>query len=313
MAVNVVAAANRIFQEFNTTMLKAFDESPRVWPAYAMEVPSSSRSSMYAWLADQATVREWSGSRVANEMGTRTWEVINRQFELTYKFKVNQINDDLSGLVGAAVMRARSDGRKWARHEDLLMATVLEAGTSALCYDGQYFFDTDHPVDLDGISSTSTYSNSLSGVLTHANYNAALVQMHSYKLEDGSPMVPPGTKLSLIVPPALALTAKQIVSIETLTAAAAYGLYGTGGMSTNPFVGTATIVENAYLTSTTRWYLTADDAGIKPLMFQRRQALETNEQGVGTQLYFDKKEISIGGDARYEGSYTLPQLALTSA
>jgi phage major head subunit gpT-like protein len=153
MSVNVQAAINRIFQEFDTTLLKSFDEAPVIWPAYAMEVPSSSRSSIHAWLGDQAVVREWFGKRKQNSMGTRSWEVVNRNWELSYGFEVNQIADDLSGLVGAAVMRARSNGRKWARHEDLLVAAALEAGITKNCYDGQAFFSTSHPNDIEGITS----------------------------------------------------------------------------------------------------------------------------------------------------------------
>ncbi len=311
MSVNTQAAINRIYQEFDTTLLKSFDEAPVIWPAYAMEMPSSARSTIHAWLGDQAVVREWFGKRKLNSMGTRNWEVVNRNWELSYGFDVNQIADDLSGLTAAAVMRARSDGRKWARHQDLLVAATLEAGTSKNCYDGQAFFSTSHPNDIEGITS-GTFSNLLTGsnALSHAAFNTAMVQMHSYKLEDGSPMVPPGSRFNLIVPPALRLAGLQIVKEASLTPAAAYGLYGTSGASDNPFVGAATLVENAFLTSTTAWYLTVDDAGIKPLVFQRRQGVEVNELGIGSQLYFDEKKVQIGMDARYEASYTFPQLAI---
>jgi phage major head subunit gpT-like protein len=310
MSVNVQVAINRIFQEFNTSLLQSFNDSPRVHPAYALEVPSSSRSTLHAWLGDQATVQEWFGKRKARSMGTRNWEIVNRNWELTYSFEANQIADDLSGLVAAAVMKARSNGVKWARHEDSLCASVLEAGPTSLCYDGQDFFSGFHPVDIEGITS-GTFSNlNTSSPLTHANFNTAMVQMHNYKLEDGSPMVPPGTSLVLMVPPALRLKAMQIVTIPVLTAAATYGLYGTSGPSDNPFVGAAQIVENAYLTSDTTWYLIANDAGMKPILMQRRQGVETNELGPGSQLYFEEKKIQIGGDARYSCSYSFPQLAI---
>ena len=58
MSVNVQNSINLIFQEFNTTMLESFNAAPRVWPAYCMEVPSSSRSTLHGWLGDQATVKE---------------------------------------------------------------------------------------------------------------------------------------------------------------------------------------------------------------------------------------------------------------
>jgi phage major head subunit gpT-like protein len=312
MSVNVQAAINRIFQEFNATMIKAFDSAPVVSPKYAVEVPSSSRSTLHAWLGDQATVREWKGSRKHNSFGTRYWEVVNRSWELSYEFDVNQISDDLSSLVAAAVMRARQNGAKWARHKDLLCAATLEAGFSALCYDGQYYFDTDHPVDVEGITS-GTYGNLLTGSpLTHANFYKALKRLHSFKLEDGSPAVPVGTGLKLMYPSALMDAADAILGVKNLTAAASYSLFGTSGATENPLYGKAEPVENAFLTSDTTWYLTAEDDGIMPIMFQRRQAVESNEQGPGSQIYYDQKKVRIGTDARYEASYTLPQLAVAS-
>lgn len=312
MAVDVQGAINRIFQQFDINRIKAFNEAPVVWSKYAMETTSSSRSTLLAWLGNQGVVREWLGSRVQNEMGTRSWEIINREWELSYTFKVNQIRDDLTGLIADAVMMARQNGAQWAQHEDLLCANTLEAGLTATCYDGQPFFDTAHPVDVDGIT-TGTYSNKLSGVLTHANFNAALVQRSKFKLENGAPMIPPGSKLYLVVPPDLDLAADQILVVKNLSAAASYGLFGTAGMSENPLVGKAEKVVNAYLTSTTRWYLTTEYNGMKPIILQRRQGVEQQELGPGSQPYYDKKEIKIGGDARYAASYSLPPLAITSA
>ncbi len=39
-------------------------------------------------------------------------------------------------------------------HPDEKIFGALAAGASSLCYDGQYFFDTDHPVIVDGVAST---------------------------------------------------------------------------------------------------------------------------------------------------------------
>ena len=307
--VVVKAAANRIFQEFRTDLLASYTAAPKIWPAYAMEIPSMSRSTMHAWLGDQAGVREWAGPRIAKGMSTRTWEVVNRKWELTYGFERDQIDDDLSGLVAAAVVNARGQGAKWAKHEDLHIAQVLEAGLTALCWDGQFFFDTDHPTDIDGIVA-GTYSNFLAATaLTFANFNTALVTMQGYKNEDGSPMVMPGS-LTLMVPPALGLAAKALLETTTLTTAAAYSLFGTGGASQNPFLGAAKVVVNQYLTSTTRWFLMATGEPIKPIMLQRRRPLEVQDTGQMSELWFNEEKLQIGGSARYAASYTLPQLAI---
>src|SRR5262245_14102212 len=125
MAVTFNPAVNRIFQQFDTEFLQALRGAPRVWPAFGIEVPSSSRSTMHAWLANSsAFVREWLGARVLNEMGTLIWEVVNRKFELSWKFSEFQLREDLSGLVAMAIQAARGNADKWAEHEDSLVATA---------------------------------------------------------------------------------------------------------------------------------------------------------------------------------------------
>jgi phage major head subunit gpT-like protein len=310
MSAKTVAAINRIYQEFKTDAIKEFDAAPRLWQEYAMEVPSSARSSLHAWLANQASVREWLGSRQAKGMSTRSWEVFNRKWELTYEFERDQIDDDLSGLMASAIMQARSLGEKFARHEDLLIAQALEAGLTSACFDGQNYFDTSHPVDIDGYTS-GTFSNKLTtSALNHSNYNTALVKLMSFKNADGSPMVANLNGLLLMVPPALKLTAQQIVEVQSLTPASSIALFGTSGASQNPLYGSARVVVNPYLTSTTRYFLIAAGGMVKPVMLQRRRPLETQEIAEGSDLWFKEEKILIGGSARYAASYTLPQLAI---
>jgi phage major head subunit gpT-like protein len=309
--LNVVApAVDHLFQEFRTDLFKAIDEAPEEWRDYAMEVPSSSRSSLHAWLANQAVVEEAIGPMKFKGMSSRSWEVLNRKWRLGFEFDRDQIDDDLSGLTSSALMQARAMGGKFVRHQNLLLAATREAGTSALCHDGQFFYDTDHPIDVDGVTS-GTFDNDLALALTHANANTALTGMMNYKNVDGSPMVPM-QGIVCRVPTALAMTAKQIFEIDTLTPAAAYGLFGTSGASKNPLVGRARVVVDQYLTVTNAWYLDAIDGPIKPFMLQSRRPLEMEEQGPGSPIYFEEEKIRFKGSARYAASYTLPQLSLRS-
>ncbi|MCE5420260.1 MAG: Mu-like prophage major head subunit gpT family protein, partial [Acidithiobacillus sp.] len=56
-------------------------------------------------------------------------------------------------------------GRAAAAHPDELAFGLLAAGESTLCYDGQNFFDTDHPVypNVDGTGTAATVSNLQAG------------------------------------------------------------------------------------------------------------------------------------------------------
>lgn len=312
MAVVINAAANRIFQQFDTEFMQSIKGAPRVWPAFGIEVPSSSRSTLHAWLANStAFVREWKGSRALNEMGTLTWEVINRRFELSWKFSEFQLRDDESGLVAMAIAAARGNAEKWAEHEDSIVATAVQNGKTKTCYDGQDFFSASHPTDPTGIVS-GTFSNLLTAKpLNHANLITALQTMRGYKLPDGSPWVGPNSKIKLIVDATNVEVARQITGTAWISPATAYGIVSSGAPSMNILSGVAEPVYNGWLNSEAGvWYLAAENGGVRPIMFQRRQGVEVQELGPGSQLYFDRKEYQIGQDAQYEASYTHPQLMM---
>jgi phage major head subunit gpT-like protein len=309
MSVVTNPAANRIYQEFDTEFLQALNNAPRVWQQFGMEVPSSSRSTLHAWLLDEAQVREWKGSRILNDMGTLTWEVINREWELSWKFSENQIRDDLSGLVALAIQRARGYAQKWARHEDTLIAQTVQSGVSSSCYDGQNFFSNAHPIDPLGITA-GTFSNYRTAMpLNIANVMSGMVQFRSIKLPDGSPWVGPETQLKLIVDASNEFVADMICNSQYLTPSSGFALAGTSGPTENPLRGKLTPIVNPFMNNETGvWYLAAEDAGLRPVMLQRRQAVESQEMGPGSQLFFDRKQYQIGQDARYAASYTHPQL-----
>jgi phage major head subunit gpT-like protein len=312
MSVVNAAAANRVFQEFSTENMRALSGAMRVWRSFAMELPSSSRSTLHAWLANtSAFVREWRGSRVLNEMQTLTWEVINRKWELSWSFNEDQIRDDLSGLVAMAIQQARGMAEKWAEHEDNLVATTVQAGKTSVCYDGQDFFSTSHPTDPTGVVS-GTYSNLLTAKpLTHANLITALQTMRGYTLPDGSPWVGPQTKIKLLVDATNVETARQITGTQWMSPTASYGSAAASAPSQNILQGVVEPIYNGYFNNQAGvWYLAAESAGIRPIMFQRRQAVESQELGPGSQLYFDRKQYQIGQDARYACSYTHPQLMI---
>lgn len=311
MAVVFPAAVNRIFQEFNSTMLSQINESPAVWKSFAMEVPSSSRSTLYAWLYDQAVVREFKGGRYLNDFEAVSYELVNRNWEISWKFSEYQLRDDLSGLTAQAIQMGRTYGQKWIRHQDTLIATTIQAGKTTLCYDGQNFFSASHPTDFFGITS-GTFSNlRTTSALTLANYNAACIQMLGYKLPDGSPWVGPGAKIKLMYEQSNALAAAQILNTPYLTVAAAYGLANTTGPSPTIRVLDAEPILNQYLASEAgTWYLVAEIDGQRPIIFQRRQDVEVSELGPGSDIWFDRKEYNIGQDARYAAGFSHPQLMI---
>lgn len=127
--------------------------------AIATTVPSSTKTNEYSWLGELPDMREWIGERQIQQLKAHGYAVENKDFELTISVKKTDIEDD---NIGAYSMRFTAMGRSVAAHPEKLVWGALANGHQALCYDGQFFFDTDHPV-LDAGGNVTTVSNSLAG------------------------------------------------------------------------------------------------------------------------------------------------------
>jgi phage major head subunit gpT-like protein len=114
----------------------------------ATRVPSTTGANEYGWLGQIPNVREWIGDRVVHGLETHDYTIKNRKFELTIAVKADDIDDDNIGIYSPMFQEM---GRSSLAHYDQLVFDLLKAGWATECYDGQNFFDTDHPVlDEDG-------------------------------------------------------------------------------------------------------------------------------------------------------------------
>lgn len=125
----------------------------------ATKVPSSTASEEYGWLGSMPGMREWVGDRVINGIANHGYSIRNKTFENTVGVPREAIEDDQYGIYSPLFSEL---GRTAAVHPDELVFALLLAGWSTLCYDGQNFFDTDHPV-LDAAGASQSVSNSGGG------------------------------------------------------------------------------------------------------------------------------------------------------
>ncbi|PJN95281.1 head protein [Amaricoccus sp. HAR-UPW-R2A-40] len=152
----------------NTALRKEYSDAyaaaraESVFQRVATVVPSTSASNTYEWLGDFPELREWVGDRVARDMKAQGYQIANRLFEATVSVQRVAIEDDSHGVYGPLSARM---GQSAAQHPDKLIATLMAAGAATLCYDGQNFFDVDHPVypNVDGTGVAETVSNYNSG------------------------------------------------------------------------------------------------------------------------------------------------------
>lgn len=140
MIVNA-SSLRDLFVGYNTSFNKAFGNAVAHWDKVAMRVPSTTAAENYSWLAGMPGIREWIGDRLIHELSAARYVVKNRDFELTIAIRRNDIEDDQYGLYGP---RIEQMGHETKRHPDELVFGLLKEGFTTTCYDGQYFFDTDH-------------------------------------------------------------------------------------------------------------------------------------------------------------------------
>jgi phage major head subunit gpT-like protein len=148
-----------LFRAFNAAFQRGFNNVAPMWPKVATEVPSTTGTEDYGWLGEIPGMREWLGDRVVHNLSQSNYSIKNKKFELTVGVPEDKLEDDTYGVYAPMM---ESLGQSAHRHPDELIWALLAAGFSTACSDGQYFFDTDHPV-LQADGTTATVSNMQAG------------------------------------------------------------------------------------------------------------------------------------------------------
>lgn len=158
MAIVKAAIIQALFTSWKGDFQKGLDSADPQWSKIAMEVKSSSKSNTYGWLGKFPTLREWIGDRVINSMKEHAYTIVNKTFESTVGVDREDIEDDEVGIYSPIFEEM---GRAVQVQPDQLIYSLLASGTTTECYDGQYFFDTDHPVypNADGTGTAESVSN----------------------------------------------------------------------------------------------------------------------------------------------------------
>ena len=149
-----------LYRAFNTAFKQGFDSAPgSMWDKVATLVPSTTKTEDYGWLGKIPRMREWIGDRLIQNLKMHTYSIKNKKFESTVGVDRDDIEDDTLGVYSPIFQTL---GQNAAEHPDELVFALLLLGFTTNCFDGQYFFDTDHPV-LDANGATTSVSNVQAG------------------------------------------------------------------------------------------------------------------------------------------------------
>ncbi len=308
MGVITQARLDALRITYDALFAQVFKDTPTWYDKLSSIVPSGAKSNVYGWIMNSFAMREWVGPRVVQNIVEHEYELTNKLWEMTAQLRREEVEDDILGVFAAFVMPTLAAAAK--THPDILTAQVMQA--NGLCFDGQNFFDTDHPnYNATGVGAT-TYSNAFtSSNLTTDGVNTARSTMAAYIGENGYPLgVVPQT---IIVPPQLELAANTVAKSNT------YAIPASGGGAIGPTTAMATvqnllgtfevIVVPELANAPTIWYLADLSKPAKPFVYQPRVAPELvarfNPQDPAV---FDLDNFIWGCRARYNVGYTLPYL-----
>lgn len=144
---------------FNASFQRGLGRAASQRAIVATEVPSSTSQNEYGWLGKFPKMREWVGDRVINQMAAYRYAIANKDWESTIEVDRNDIEDDNIGIYAPLFEEM---GMSTETHPDELVFALLKAGFSTNCYDGQFFFDTDHAV-LDETGAPVAVANTDGG------------------------------------------------------------------------------------------------------------------------------------------------------
>lgn len=280
-------------------LTKKFDNAMKgaspFYPSICTIVPSEGSDEQYGMLGNSNGVREWLGERKFKELRAANFTIVNKHWESSELIKKTDIADARTLKYGPILEQLAVEA---AYHPDELLFSTIIAGESTACFDGQYFFDTDHAWGDSGTQDNDlTYAAATGTVPTTDEFNAAFHQartaMMKFKNDQGKLLNRPTSTgmsgLMVLVPPEL-----EKVAITALTP----GIIS--GNNTNIVIDPPRVVCSAYLTDAAKFYVINTNSMLKPFVFQAREPLTRQMKGLED---IETKDVKFMTEARYNLGY----------
>ncbi len=284
---------------FRSLFDKAFLAADPLYAKIATVVESASDKESYNWLGAAPAMRQWIDERVPGALRTHAYDVENRKYEATIEIDRETFEDDRLGQIKP---RIEELAVRAAVHPDELTLSLLNSGFTAPCYDGQYFFDTDHAEGASGAQS-----NKLTVALTAPNLETAVERMLGFKDDQGKPLsVMPDT---LLVGADNFFNARQILNSTSIVVAGSSNVEKPSG---NPLSGMLDLLVSPHVDAG-KWFVLATRYPVRPLLFQWRVKPEfTAVTDPSDEYVFSTDTFKYGVRSRCGAGYGLWYLAVGS-
>lgn len=266
----------------------------------SMLFQSDQESETYKWLGMSPAMREWVGGRNAKGFRENGITITNKEYEATMEVLTKELRRDKTGQI---LIRIRELADRTITHWASLLSTLIINGTSTVCYDGQFFFDTDHS---EGDSGTQDNDLTISIVdkdaPTTAEMEAAILscisQILKFKDDQAEPMNENARAFRVMTPINMLTAAMAAINNPTI-------VDGSGSrQATIPTSGfDVTLDANARLTATDVFYVFRSNANVAAFIRQEEEALQIDAIAEGSELEFNENKHHYGVKATRNVGY----------
>lgn len=299
------------------------DEFQRSWASDIgwLNPNSNQDTETYKWLGNVPKFREWVGGRSAGHPKVESYSIKNKLWEQTLEFGIDDLRRDKTAQIQLRIGElAQSGSAFW---EDLVTTLINNGNTSGYTsYDGELFFDTDHPV-----AEMTTGSTTAKNLLTNSEVGALNVNTATAPTPDEAALIiqglvgyfmtfksDQGHLLNAQAKRFTIMTATPGVWGPMSTATSQPAL--TSGAS-NPLLGLKSrgyefdVVLNPNLTSATDVvYIFRTDAKLRPFILQEENGVQVNVIGAGSEEEFKNRRHLFGTSRIGNAGYGLWQYGI---
>lgn len=262
-------------------------------PGVSMLFNSDQESETYAWLSQVPLMQEWlMGARPAKILHEDGILIVNKKFEATVEIPADWFKRDKTGQI---LVRINELADRASSHWASLLTKLIIAGETSICYDGQYFFDTDHVEDASGTQSNKISSFVLNPLQPSIEEIQTAIlkateQMLNFKDSFGEPMNENGREFTVMVPVSFMKSAASALGAELINSSSSniMALGSLGGFSYN-------LAVNPRLSWTNKFAVFRSD-GDSGSAFIRQE-----EEGITVQALGEGSELEFNNDIHRYG------------
>lgn len=277
-------------------LLNQLDTGSNTWVDQVTNfLTTDQESETYVDIGSSPLMREWVGGRQVKQLREMGFSIKGKKYEATLEVLLDDVRRDKTGKIE---MKIRQLADRAKDHDAKLLTTLLAAGSSSLCYDGQYFFDTDHAEGDSGSQSNSiSVDITTPAAPTPAEAETAILKatetILGLKDDQGEPTNASASQFLVMVP---------INHLRGFAGALGTTVILDGGQARNnllPAVGSIAglsygLVVNPRLAATDAFYLFRADGVEKPLIRQMEVDTKVSAIAEGSEEEFKNQRHLYG-------------------